>query len=40
MHEKFFALCEVFGAEDVGLLAGDASVNVDSEFARGGVRNG
>jgi len=25
--EKFFALCEVFGAEDVGLLTGDASVN-------------
>jgi Domain of unknown function (DUF3516)/DEAD/DEAH box helicase len=25
--EKFFALCEVFGAADVGLLTGDASVN-------------
>ncbi|HEY0903362.1 MAG TPA: DUF3516 domain-containing protein [Marmoricola sp.] len=28
VSEKFFALCEVFGAEDVGLLTGDASVNV------------
>jgi late competence protein required for DNA uptake (superfamily II DNA/RNA helicase) len=27
VSEKFFALCEVFGAEDVGLLTGDASVN-------------
>src|SRR6478609_228299 len=27
VSEKFFALCAVFGAEDVGLLTGDASVN-------------
>ena len=27
VSEKFFALCEVFGAEDVGMLTGDASVN-------------
>src|SRR6478672_13673684 len=27
VSEKFFALCEVFGARDVGLLTGDASVN-------------
>ena len=27
VSEKFFALCEVFGAQDVGLLTGDASVN-------------
>ena len=27
VSEKFFALCEVFGAKDVGLLTGDASVN-------------
>ena len=27
VSEKFFALCEVFGAEEVGLLTGDASVN-------------
>ncbi|HYN29986.1 MAG TPA: DUF3516 domain-containing protein [Dermatophilaceae bacterium] len=27
VNEKFFALCEVFGAENVGLLTGDASVN-------------
>ncbi|QBR91286.1 DEAD/DEAH box helicase [Nocardioides euryhalodurans] len=30
VNEKFFALCEVFGAEDVGLLTGDASVNPDA----------
>ena len=27
MSEKFFALCEIFGAENVGMLTGDASVN-------------
>ncbi|MDT5176363.1 MAG: hypothetical protein QOJ95_561, partial [Mycobacterium sp.] len=27
VSEKFFALCEVFGTEDVGMLTGDASVN-------------
>ena len=27
VNEKFFALCEVFGADQVGLLTGDASVN-------------
>jgi superfamily II RNA helicase len=27
VSEKFFALCEVFGAENVGMLTGDASVN-------------
>ncbi len=30
VSEKFFALCDVFGAEDVGLLTGDASVNPDA----------
>ncbi|HEX2895619.1 MAG TPA: DUF3516 domain-containing protein, partial [Marmoricola sp.] len=30
VSEKFFALCEVFGAADVGLLTGDASVNPDA----------
>ena len=30
VNEKFFALCEVFGAEQVGLLTGDASVNADA----------
>ena len=30
VSEKFFALCEVFGAEDVGMLTGDASVNADA----------
>ncbi len=27
VSEKFFALCEVFGPENVGMLTGDASVN-------------
>src|SRR6476660_4208471 len=30
VSEKFFALCEVFGAENVGMLTGDASVNSDA----------
>ena len=30
VSEKFFALCEVFGAEDVGLLTGDASREPDA----------
>ena len=30
VSEKFFALCEVFGADDIGLLTGDASVNPDA----------
>ncbi|MDG3011424.1 DUF3516 domain-containing protein [Rhodococcus sp. D2-41] len=27
VSEKFFALCEVFGADNVGMMTGDASVN-------------
>lgn len=30
VSEKFFALCAVFGAENVGMLTGDASVNADA----------
>ncbi|KAA1424088.1 DEAD/DEAH box helicase [Nocardioides antri] len=30
VSEKFFALCEVFGAEDVGMLTGDVAVNADA----------
>ena len=30
VSEKFFNLCEVFGAEHVGMLTGDASVNADA----------
>ncbi len=30
VSEKFFALCAVFGAEKVGMLTGDASVNSDA----------
>ncbi len=30
VSEKFFALCDVFGAENVGMLTGDASVNADA----------
>ncbi|HEX8628299.1 MAG TPA: DUF3516 domain-containing protein [Catenuloplanes sp.] len=30
VSEKFFALCDVFGAGNVGMLTGDASVNADA----------
>ncbi len=30
VNEKFFDLCSVFGAADVGMLTGDASVNADA----------
>ena len=30
VSEKFFALCATFGAENVGMLTGDASVNSDA----------
>jgi superfamily II RNA helicase len=30
VSEKFFALCEVFGADNVGMATGDASVNADA----------
>lgn len=30
VNEKFFALCRDFGAPNVGMLTGDASVNVDA----------
>lgn len=30
VNEKFFALCEAFGADMIGLLTGDASVNHDA----------
>src|SRR6201746_796763 len=30
VSEKFFALCEIFGATNVGMLTGDASVNPDA----------
>ena len=30
VSEKFFSLCEIFGAEHVGMLTGDASVNPDA----------
>ncbi len=30
VSEKFFDLCEVFGAERVGMLTGDAAVNADA----------
>jgi len=30
VNEKFFALCEAFGAENVGMLTGDASINRDA----------
>ncbi|GAA1706236.1 DEAD/DEAH box helicase [Propioniferax innocua] len=30
VSEKFFSLCEVFGADNVGMITGDASVNADA----------
>ncbi|HEY3955202.1 MAG TPA: DUF3516 domain-containing protein [Streptosporangiaceae bacterium] len=30
VSEKFFALCEMFGAESVGMMTGDVSVNADA----------
>lgn len=30
VSEKFFALCEVFGAENVGMMTGDAAVNTQA----------
>jgi len=30
VSEKFFDLCEVFGAENVGMVTGDAAVNADA----------
>jgi superfamily II RNA helicase len=30
VSEKFFALCDVFGADNVGMATGDASVNADA----------
>ncbi|GAB3752425.1 DEAD/DEAH box helicase [Zhihengliuella somnathii] len=30
VSEKFFALCETFGAENVGMVTGDSSVNADA----------
>ena len=30
VSEKFFSLCETFGADNVGMLTGDASVNPDA----------
>jgi superfamily II RNA helicase len=30
VSEKFFALCEMFSPDDVGMLTGDASVNADA----------
>lgn len=30
VSEKFFALCEIFGADNVGMITGDASVNAEA----------
>src|SRR5262249_39512051 len=30
VSEKFFALCDVFGPADVGMMTGDARVNADA----------
>jgi flavin-dependent dehydrogenase len=35
VSEKFFALCDVFGAANVGMLTGDASVGVTTTSSPG-----
>ena len=30
VNEKFFELCEIFGADDVGMLTGDATINAEA----------
>src|SRR5687767_2912612 len=35
VSEKFFALCDTFGAENVGMLTGDAAVNSDAPIICG-----
>jgi superfamily II RNA helicase len=32
VNEKFFALCDLFGAENVGMLTGDASINAEASI--------
>jgi superfamily II RNA helicase len=32
VNEKFFALCEVFGADNVGMLTGDAGINPEAKI--------
>jgi superfamily II RNA helicase len=32
VSEKFFALCEVFGPDEVGMMTGDGSVNPDAQI--------
>src|SRR5436305_6545966 len=32
VSEKFFALCDMFGAANVGMMTGDASVNADADI--------
>ena len=32
VHEKFFALCEAFGPENVGMMTGDASINSNASI--------
>jgi superfamily II RNA helicase len=32
VSEKFFALCDIFGPDEVGMMTGDASVNADAQI--------
>jgi superfamily II RNA helicase len=32
VSEKFFALCDIFGADEVGMMTGDGSVNRDAQI--------
>jgi hypothetical protein len=35
VSEKFFALCQAFGAENVGMVTGDSAVNADAALRVG-----
>src|SRR6185369_16843235 len=35
VNEKFFALCDAFGTESVGMMTGDASINADASNISG-----
>ncbi|MEZ5191379.1 MAG: hypothetical protein R2734_01720 [Nocardioides sp.] len=39
VNEKFFALCEAFGPEGVGMLTGDAAVNAEAPSSRAPPRS-
>ena len=40
VSEKFFALCQLFGPERVGMMTGDATINRDAPIVWGRQRSG